>query len=112
MGKALGVPVCELLGGKQRDFVECFASVRFRTKEELLEYSKICIKEGWKMLRLAPAEFETKDDKELFDPRKSIAIIVDWVTDLRKEVGSKITIVIPSTYIILTYKSNNRLGFG
>ncbi|MEO9891412.1 mandelate racemase/muconate lactonizing enzyme family protein [Aurantibacter sp.] len=91
-GKALGVPVYELLGGKQRDFVECFASVRFTTKEELLEYSRICIKEGWKVLRLAPAEFETQDDKSKFEPRVSIAILADWITKLRKEVGSEITI--------------------
>ena len=35
-GKALGVPVYELLGGKQRDYVECFASLRFSSKEELI----------------------------------------------------------------------------
>ena len=35
-GKALGVPVYDLLGGKQRDYVSCFASVRFNTYEELL----------------------------------------------------------------------------
>ena len=32
-GKALGVPVYQLLGGKQRDFIPCFATVgaeRFR----------------------------------------------------------------------------------
>ncbi|MRI00086.1 mandelate racemase/muconate lactonizing enzyme family protein [Kriegella sp. EG-1] len=91
-GKALGVPVYELLGGKQRDFVECFASIRFTTKEELLEYSKICIQEGWKVLRLAPAEFETQEDKSTFEPRLSIAILADWITTLRKEVGNEITI--------------------
>jgi galactonate dehydratase len=91
-GKALGVPVYELLGGKHRDYVECFASVRFRTKEELFEYSKICIKEGWNMLRLAPAEFESQEDTTLFDPRKSIAMIAEWCTDLRKEVGKEVTI--------------------
>ncbi|MBT9188658.1 MULTISPECIES: mandelate racemase/muconate lactonizing enzyme family protein [Zobellia] len=91
-GKALGVPVYELLGGKHRDHVDCFASVRFRTREELFEYSKICIKEGWNMLRLAPAEFEAEGDKELFEPRESIAVIAEWLTDLRREVGSAVTI--------------------
>jgi len=91
-GKALGVPVYELLGGKQRDFVECFASIRFTTREELHEYSKICVAEGWKVLRLAPAEFEAQDDKSRFEPRESIAKLSSWITELRKEVGSKITI--------------------
>lgn len=91
-GKALGIPVYELLGGKQRDFVECFASVRFTTLDELIDYSQVCVKEGWTMLRLAPAEFESQNDKGLFEPRVSIALLADWVTQLRMAVGPKITI--------------------
>lgn len=91
-GKALGVPVYELLGGKQRDFVECFASVRFTTRKELLDYSKTCVKEGWKVLRLAPAEFEDQKDASRFEPRESIAKLSSWITELRKEVGPEITI--------------------
>ncbi|WP_282134261.1 mandelate racemase/muconate lactonizing enzyme family protein [Seonamhaeicola maritimus] len=91
-GKALDVPVYELLGGKQRDFVECFASVRFSTLDALLEQSKRLVKEGWNMLRLAPAEFEVQDDITLFEPRNSIAMLAEWMVTLRKEVGSKVTI--------------------
>jgi len=91
-GKALGVPVYELLGGKQRNFVECFASVRFSTLEELIKLSKGLIAEGWNMLRLAPAEFEAQENQSEFEPRESIAIISEWLIALRKEVGSKITI--------------------
>ncbi len=91
-GKALGVPVYELLGGKQRDFVECFASVRFSSLEELLRLSKGLIKEGWTMLRLAPAEFEAQENQSIFEPRESISIIAEWLIALRKEVGTKITI--------------------
>ncbi len=93
-GKALGVPVYELLGGKQRDFVTCFASIRFSTLEELISQSKRLISEGWDMLRLAPAEFEEQEDISRFEPRKSITIIAEWMLALRKEVGSKITISI------------------
>ncbi|WP_299552432.1 mandelate racemase/muconate lactonizing enzyme family protein [Seonamhaeicola sp.] len=91
-GKALEVPVYELLGGKQRDYVECFASVRFTTLEELLNECKRMVKEGWNMLRLAPAEFEAQEDQSLFEPRDSIALLADWMIKLRKEVGTKVTI--------------------
>lgn len=91
-GKALGVPVYDLLGGKQRNFVPCFASVRFSTLEELLNQSKKLVGEGWDMLRLAPAEFEDQEDISRFEPRESIAKIADWMIALRKEVGGKITI--------------------
>ncbi len=91
-GKALGVPVYDLLGGKQRNFVPCFASVRFSTLEELINQSKKLVGEGWDMLRLAPAEFEDQEDISRFEPRESIAKIADWMIALRNEVGSKITI--------------------
>ncbi|WP_232829208.1 mandelate racemase/muconate lactonizing enzyme family protein [Aureibaculum luteum] len=91
-GKALGVPVYELLGGKQRDYVECFASLRFSSKEELIEKSKTLLKEGWPMLRLAPAEYEEGKYDSIFEPRKSIAIVAEWITALRKEIGSTPTI--------------------
>jgi len=73
------VPVYELLGGKQRDFIPCFASVRFTMRRDLLEYSNTCIKEGWTMLRLAPAEFESQEDKSHFDARGSIALLALWL---------------------------------
>ncbi|MBC3759206.1 mandelate racemase/muconate lactonizing enzyme family protein [Hyunsoonleella sp. SJ7] len=91
-GKALQVPVYELLGGKQRDYVECFASLRFSSKEELIARAKVLIEAGWRMLRLAPAEYEEGKYASEFEPRDSIAIIADWVTALRKEVGTKVTI--------------------
>ncbi len=90
-GKALGVPVYELLGGKQRDRVECFASLRFATKDELFDYARTLIKEGWNILRLAPAEFE-RFDGSVFEPRESIALLAKWLTELRKELGPEPTI--------------------
>ena len=91
-GKALGVPVYELLGGKQRNYVECFASLLFRTREELFEKATILIKNNWKVLRLAPAEFESKKEKGIFEARASIDEIANWVIALRKEVGKKVVI--------------------
>ena len=90
-GKALGVPVYELLGGKQRDYVDCFASLLFRSKEELIEKARVLVKEGWNVLRLAPAEYLGKSES-IFEPRESIAIVSEWVTELRKELGSLPTI--------------------
>ncbi|MEM6644428.1 MAG: mandelate racemase/muconate lactonizing enzyme family protein [Bacteroidota bacterium] len=94
--KSLEVPVYELLGGKQREYVECFASLRFRDRDELIEYGRTLVDDGWKVLRLAPAEFETPQelgkDVMRFEPRESIAQMAKWCMDLRKEVGTEITI--------------------
>ena len=91
-GKSLGVPVYELLGGKQRDYVECFASLLFKTKDELFSRADVLLKNGWSVLRLAPAEYESKTEKDIFQPRVSISEIAEWVTALREKVGKKIVI--------------------
>lgn len=87
-GKALGVPVYELLGGKQRDFVDCFASVRFSTYQDLLHQCKVLIKEGWNVLRLAPAEYENSEGAVIFEPRESVNLLSKWLLDLREEIGT------------------------
>ena len=113
-GKALGVPVYELLGGKQRDYVDCFASLRFTTKDELFERGRILIKEGWNVLRLAPAEFEG-DKTNIFEPRDSIIRLADWVAELRKELGKAPTIGIDYHHRLSqaeTYSFINRMPSG
>ncbi|WP_111708253.1 mandelate racemase/muconate lactonizing enzyme family protein [Lutibacter citreus] len=119
-GKALNVPVYELLGGKQRDYIPCFASVRFATYEELIERSLYFVKNGWDMLRLAPAEFEKELKKDhRFEPRESISIIADWLTKLRKKVGSSVTIgidyhtrlTIPETYSFMKRMPRGTIDF-
>lgn len=91
-GKALGVPVYELLGGKQRNYVDCFASLRFSSKEQLLERALLLLEKGWNVLRLAPAEYEVEQEAGTFEPRESIALIAEWLIELRKAVGPQPTI--------------------
>src|SRR3954451_15186982 len=55
-GKALGVPVYELLGGKQRDLIPTFATTRSEVSsmeavEQVLELKA----QGWDAIRLIPA---------------------------------------------------------
>ncbi|MEL6654481.1 MAG: mandelate racemase/muconate lactonizing enzyme family protein [Bacteroidota bacterium] len=89
-GKALGVPVYELLGDKQRDFVDCFASLRFASFGELLDKGKILKEAGWKVMRLAPAEFERQEAPYTFEPRTSILELSQWIQALREALGTEI----------------------
>jgi len=91
-GKALGVPVYELLGGKQREYVDCFASLRFTNRQQLMQKAELLQNQGWKVLRLAPAEYEENEEPGVFDPRESLAILAEWLTELRKNSGSKVVI--------------------
>jgi galactonate dehydratase len=58
-GKALGVPVYELLGGKQRDRVKCYANHWFfgaQTPEEYHQKAKHAVTMGYKALKWDPFE--------------------------------------------------------
>ena len=87
--KALGVPVYQLLGGKQRDFVPCFASCGGQTLAELIEKVNLLLDGGWNCIRCGRAHPEEGGDAYLFEPRESIAVTAEWLAELREEVGSE-----------------------
>ncbi|SFU16409.1 mandelate racemase/muconate lactonizing enzyme family protein [Mesorhizobium sp. YR577] len=56
-GKALGVPVYELLGGKQRDCVPVYGNAWFagaRTAEDFAEKARLIVAQGWRALKWDP----------------------------------------------------------
>jgi L-alanine-DL-glutamate epimerase-like enolase superfamily enzyme len=54
-GKALGVPVYQLLGGLAREHVECYAT-GFPSQGSLRETARACIEAGYRALRIGPAD--------------------------------------------------------
>ena len=53
VGKSLGVPVHQLLGGSQRDRVECFASIPAETPLETIpDLARLLMKENWNSFRM------------------------------------------------------------
>ena len=54
-GKALGVPVYELLGGLSRDYLECY-STAFPSKGNLKETAHACIQAGFRAFRYATSD--------------------------------------------------------
>src|SRR5262245_19498589 len=54
-GKALGVPVYELLGGQSRDHIECY-STGFPDKGSLRETARACIEAGFRAFRTSVAD--------------------------------------------------------
>ena len=55
-GKALGVPVYELLGGKHRDYVPCFATTGGRSYEQLIENVHLLLEKDWNVIRIGAAQ--------------------------------------------------------
>ena len=91
-GKALNVPVYQLLGGKQRDFVPCFATTIAPMGPRLLDDVKLLIEKGWNVIRTVPHWPSFDEEKSIFEPRESIGPTATWLTKLRETVGNGPTI--------------------
>src|SRR5215218_10245241 len=55
VAKALNVPVYQLLGGKQRNFIPCFATTSTGYGPRLIEDAKLLIEKGWNVIRTGSA---------------------------------------------------------
>ena len=89
-GKALGLPVYELLGGRCRDKAVCYPHVRGETLEEFLADAGRALDEGYKFVRL----HAISEDDDVFDPRNTVPQTVEWATALREKVGPKVEILV------------------
>jgi len=88
-GKALGVPVYELLGGKVRDKVVCYPHNRGHATEvePLVESCLETKAEGWKFVR-----FGAPQDGDILEPRRATRIAIKQMQAVREAVGDDIEI--------------------
>lgn len=89
LGKRLGVPVYQLLGGRQRDVVPTFASCTAETVDRTIEQARQLVDLGWDCIRVAP---EYDEHAIVFDPRASLAPTVEKLHRVRAEVGPGVTL--------------------
>lgn len=119
VGKALRVPVYELLGGKHREFVPLFATVPDPMGPGVVEGARRLVEDGWQAIRLfpsmpgarnadvgpdtarfgshaaisyAPADDSAPEDSDLFEPREALAITAEWTDRVREAVGPGVTL--------------------
>jgi galactonate dehydratase len=85
-GKALGVPVYELLGGRQRDYVPLFAVTLAPVGQPLIDAAKLLIEKGWTVMRFAPG-VPGHDQSEIFEPRDAVHQTAEGAAQLRAAVG-------------------------
>jgi galactonate dehydratase len=91
-GKALGVPVYQLLGGKQREHIPCFATSAGGTGEQMLESVRMLWEHGWKVIRTVPVSPNPGEDPNIFEPRESIGYTASWLTRVREAIGPDLTL--------------------
>ena len=84
-GKALGVPVYDLLGGKQRDLIPTFATTKSEAAgPDVVEQAQDLVALGWNAVRLMPGG---QKNGTRFDPRESLAETARWVRKVREAIG-------------------------
>lgn len=89
LGKRLGVPVYQLLGGKHRDVIPTFASFMANTIEQSLADTQTLVDAGWDCIRIYPNGFEVDGE---FNPRTSLSNTVDTLIAIREKFGRDLSI--------------------
>ena len=88
-GKALGVPVHQLLGGKHRDRVPTFATTSAEPGPAMIDQGKLLMEKGWTCFRLSCAGHGTTT---VYEPRESIAVTARWLVAAREALGDTVTL--------------------
>jgi galactonate dehydratase len=99
-GKALGVPVYQLLGGKVRDRVVCYPHNGPSNGDTaaLVDSCRKTCEKGWKFVRWG----QPYDDAKSFDPTRSVRQAVEQMKAVREALGEEIHI---------TFDSHTRLDY-
>ncbi|PLS76836.1 MAG: galactonate dehydratase [Chloroflexi bacterium] len=92
VGKTLGVPVYQLLGGKHRDTIPCFATAGGSTGEHLLESVQLLWSHGWRVIRAMPLSPAPLDTPDIWEPRESIGYTAKWLVKVREALGGELTL--------------------
>jgi galactonate dehydratase len=83
-GKVLNQPVYQLLGGRSRDYVECYRSFGGLQRGQAKEQARKTMQEGYRAIRFHTVPTE---DNRLFDTRRMIDLFVAISAELREGVG-------------------------
>jgi galactonate dehydratase len=91
-GKALGVPVYQLLGGLAREKVRLYGHVSGDTAEEIAERAKERASRGITAIRFRG--FHNYDRAELHDHQLAVDQQVEFTAAIREAVGDKVDILV------------------
>ena len=91
-GKALGVPVHELLGGRVRDHVPAYVHVGdgYHDRERFLDRCRSLVAEGWGHLRFSAVH----DEDGVLDPRRCLRDTVALFHQVRDTVGDGVELIL------------------
>ena len=88
-GKALGVPVHDLLGGRQRDVVPTFATTSEAPGEAMIDQARMLMDAGWTAMRLTASGHE---QGMIYEPREHVPVNARWLTRAREALGDAVVL--------------------
>ena len=93
-GKALGLPVHQLLGGPVRDKVVCYPHCQAASTDALVANCVSHVEQGWKFVRFGQPDNDGRHGAVAgtLDPAKSVAVAVDQIARVREAVGPDVKI--------------------
>lgn len=86
-GKALGVPVYELLGGLCRDKVVCYPHCQRATLDQLVENAQKHVEEGWKFVRWGLSDAQLAG---VLEPGRAVRGAIKEFEALRTTLGDDV----------------------
>jgi L-alanine-DL-glutamate epimerase-like enolase superfamily enzyme len=89
LGKALNLPVYQLLGGRVRDRVVCYPHTGGASPAELAARSRQLVEEGWKFIR-----FGLPSEGEVLEPSRAVRAAIAQFAAVREAVGEEIEIIL------------------
>jgi hypothetical protein len=112
VGKTLGVPCHQLLGGKHRDWIPCFPTCFLEMGPDAVADAQRLRKQGWQTIRFVGAghgnRTEMSGNPEAYEPRESIAQTVKWLPRVRQAVDQEG----PTTLILESVVTTNSMLLG
>ncbi len=101
-GKALGVPVYDLFGGKTRDYARCYCHVQQQSEgggprgaiDEMVQYAKAQVADGWRFIRFGAGEGSSEVGKGIYEQSAALRWTVEAFAALRDAVGPEIEICV------------------
>lgn len=90
-GKALNVPIYELLGGRTRDKVVCYPHNGGGDLDALVESCRQTYEAGWKFVRWGLAD---RTGLGTYEPRRAVQFGIEEVKAVREALGDEINILV------------------
>lgn len=90
-GKALGIPVHQLLGGHQRDTIPCFVTASGSTPDELIASAQLLWDHDWRVIRTGMLQ-PRSHGADIFEPRETLGITAKTLVAIRERLGDELTL--------------------